>query len=229
MKIFSYIFYFLHFIQMFITVAFVIILMFVFNKFNHPIRKKWAQFQLRILGIRLKIEGNIDETADLFLLNHQSLLDIIVLETISKRNIAWVAKKEIANLPFFGHILTLPKMIIIDRENKTGLTKLVKEVKNRLNNKRPVAIFPEGTRGQGDKLLKFKSGAKIVAQKHGLKVQPIILTHTREILDSKSLRAKPGVVKVIFLPSIEASKETSWFENTEELMNKTFLEANQSK
>lgn len=215
--------YFLHFIQMFVTVTIVIALMFLFNKQNHKIRIAWAKMQLKLLGIKLDIKGKIDPNADLFILNHQSLLDIIVIESISPRDIAWVAKKEIAQLPFFGLILRLPKMIIVDRENKAGLAKLLKETKiKKEKDHRPVAIFPEGTRGKGDRLLKFKSGAKIIAQKHKMKVQPVVLVRTREILDSKSLQAKPGTVKIEFLPTVEATKESTWFEDSEKLMGETF-------
>ncbi len=223
MRLLRHLQYFIHFLQMFFTVTIVIILMFLFNKHNHKIRVAWANLQLKLLGIKLDIEGEIDPEANLYTINHQSLLDIIVLEAISKRDISWVAKKEIAQIPFFGLILKLPKMIIVDRENKAGLAKLLKETKIKKDKEdRPVAIFPEGTRGKGDRLLKFKSGAKLIAQKHSMKVQAIVLVKTREILDSKSLQAKPGKVKVVFLPTVEATKDSTWFEDTEKLMNETF-------
>lgn len=223
MTLFKYIRYFLTTIQLFSTVTIVIILMFLFNKSNHKIRRAWGAIQLKILGIKLEIEGKPDENADLIVLNHQSMLDIIIFEAIAKRNIAWIAKKEIAKIPFFGLVLKLPKMIIVDRENKAGLAKLLKETKiKKFEEKRPVAIFPEGTRSKGTRLLKFKSGAKLIAQKHNMLVQPIVLINTRNLMDSQGFKAQSGVVKVIYLPAIQAQKNSTWFEDTEKLMNDTF-------
>ncbi|MBT3280338.1 MAG: 1-acyl-sn-glycerol-3-phosphate acyltransferase [Campylobacteraceae bacterium] len=223
MIIFQYLRFLFTILQLLITVTIVIILMFLFNKHNRKIRIAWGKLQLFLLGIKLDIVGSIDEDADLLMINHQSMLDIIIFEAILKKDIAWIAKKEISKVPFFGLVLKLPKMIIVDRENKAGLAKLLKETKvKKFEEKRPVAIFPEGTRGKGKRLLKFKSGAKLIAQKHNMKVQPIILMKTRELLDSQGFKAKSGTVKVIYLPAVEASKGTNWFEDTEMLMNETF-------
>jgi 1-acyl-sn-glycerol-3-phosphate acyltransferase len=109
-------------------------------------------------------------------------------------------------------------MIIIDRESKTSLKTLLKEGKDRLKNGRVITIFPEGTRSDGKQLLPFKPGAKILAEQNNLKVQPVILINTREIVDSIEFRAKPGVVKVIYLEPVQAKKGTSWYEETYEKM-----------
>ena len=99
-----------------------------------------------------------------------------------------------------------------------------KEVKDRLDKGRPIAMFPEGTRSDGTKMLKFKAGAKMVANKYKLKVQPVLIFNTRNIVDSKKLEATPGLVKVIYLDPVQADKTTSWFEDTEENMKTLFEE-----
>lgn len=209
-------------IQFSITVAITVILMYMFKNHTHKVIKAWMSFQMFVLGIDLKVEGKIDESCDMVIMNHQSLLDIIVIEYIHSRDLAWVAKKEIADLFFFGHIIKAPRMISVDRENKAGIVHLLKETKDRLNKGRPIAIFPEGTRSDGTYMGDFKPGAKMIANKYGLKVQPIILFNTRNIVDSKSLRAKPGVVKVIFMEPIQANKDSDWFEETESSMREVF-------
>jgi len=113
-------------------------------------------------------------------------------------------------------------MISIDRQNKVGIINLLKDVKDRLSKGRPIAMFPEGTRSDGKKLLSFKSGGQMIANKLNLKVQPVIIINTRTILDSKNLRANPGVVKVIFLDTVQAEKKTDWFEQVEKSMNEVF-------
>ena len=206
-------------IQFTITVAIVVVLMYMFRNSVHSIIKAWMKLQMFFLGIKLEEVGKMDESCDMVIMNHQSLLDIIVIEHIHNRHLAWVGKKEITDLFFFGHIMKAPKMITINREDKTGLVKLIKEAKDRLSLGRPIAMFPEGTRGNGEKMLKFKPGAAMIANKLKLKVQPLIILNSRKILDSKKLEAKPGVVKVIYLEPVQADKSTDWFRETEEKMN----------
>jgi 1-acyl-sn-glycerol-3-phosphate acyltransferase len=196
--------------------------MYAFKNHTHKVIKAWMSFQIFVLGIKIKTEGKLDDSCDMILMNHQSLLDIIVVEYIHNRDLAWVAKKEISDLFFFGHIIKAPRMISVDRENKAGIMHLLKEVKDRLEKKRPIAMFPEGTRSDGKSMLPFRQGAKIIANKYKLKVQPIVLFNTRNIVDSKSLKATPGIVKVVFLEPILADKTTDWFGQTELKMKETF-------
>lgn len=209
-------------IQFSITVAFVIFFMYIFRNNAHKVIKIWMTIQMYFLGIKLEIEGKLDESCDLILINHQSMLDIIVMEYIHKRNIAWVAKKQITDMFFFGHIIKAPRMISIDRENKAGLIHLLSEAKDRLDKGRPIAIFPEGTRGDGTFMGDFKAGAKMLGNKYNLKVQPVVMFNTRNIVDSKKLEASSGVVKVVFLDPVLASKDSSWYEDTEKNMKEVF-------
>ncbi|MDX9900714.1 MAG: lysophospholipid acyltransferase family protein [Aliarcobacter sp.] len=210
------------FIQFSITVAITVVLMYIFKKHTHKVIKAWMIFQMYVLGIKLETQGNLDESCDMILLNHQSLLDIIVMEYIHSRDLAWVAKKEITDLFFFGHIIKAPRMISVDRENKAGIIHLLKEAKDRLDKGRPIAMFPEGTRSNGKSMLSFRPGAKMLANRFNLRVQPIVLFNTRNIVDSKKLLATPGIVKVIYLEPVQADKNTDWFEKVEEKMNEVF-------
>ena len=210
------------FIQFSITVAITVVLMYIFKNHTHKVIKVWMTFQMYLLGIKLQTEGKLDESCDMILMNHQSLLDIIVMEYIHSRDLAWVAKKEITDLFFFVHIIKAPRMISIDRENKSGIIHLLKEAKDRLDKGRPIAMFPEGTRSDGKEMLSFRPGAKILANRYNLKVQPIVLFNTRNIVDSKKLLATPGVVKVVYLEPIQADKNTDWFEEIEVKMNEVF-------
>lgn len=212
-------------IQFSITVAITVVLMYTFKNHTHKVIKVWMKLQMWALGIKLETQGTLDESCDLVIMNHQSLLDIIVMEYIHNRDLAWVAKKEISDLFFFGHIIKAPRMISIDRENKAGLISLLKEARDRLDKGRPIAMFPEGTRSNGNGMLSFKPGAKMIANKFGLKVQPVIILNTLNIVDSKKLKAKPGRVRVIYLDAVQADKKTDWYEQTEEKMKETFAKA----
>ncbi len=208
-------------LQFTITVSVVIICMYIFKNNNHKIRRLWAKMQMKLMGVEVIVKGELDPNAQMLLMNHQSILDIVVMESLHPKNLAWVAKQEIAKIPWFGRILKAPRMIIVERESKTSLVKLLRDAKDRIAKKRPIAIFPEGTRTDGKKLRKFKAGAKMIADKNNLLVQPVIITRTKEIFDSQKLTQQSGKVKVIFLPSIQSQRKTPWYEECEKLMDKT--------
>ncbi|EFQ6716749.1 1-acyl-sn-glycerol-3-phosphate acyltransferase, partial [Campylobacter lari] len=163
-----------------------------------------------------EVIGNLNPQANLLLINHQSLLDIIALEDISQKNISWIAKKELGEIPVFKTMIKKPKIICIDRSPK-GLVKLLKEAKERLKEGRILAIFPEGTRSKTQKLLKFKVGAKILSEKLNLKVQPVVVVDSAKILDTQNFSANSGVLKVVFLDLVDTSID-DWLEQTREKM-----------
>jgi 1-acyl-sn-glycerol-3-phosphate acyltransferase len=180
--------------------------MYLFRNKTDIIRQKWAAIQMKLLGVKFEIHGEQDSSVDMIMINHQSVMDIITYEYLSKRDLAWVAKKELSDIPWFGHIIKAPKNIAIERESKKSLVKLLKDAKDRLDNGRQLAIFPEGTRSDGTKMRKFKGGAKIIAEKYDLKVQPIVMIGTNDVLDSKKIIQTPGIIKV-FLSSNYSSKQ----------------------
>ena len=210
-----------------LTVGVVMILMKLFYKHNRTIRRVWAKMQKHLIGYSIKVEGKADKDVNMLLINHQSLLDIVVLEELHPDNLAWVAKKEIAEIPIWGNILSIPKMIIIDRESKSSLVKLFKDVKDRLANNRVIAIFPEGTRGRGDKLLKFKDGTRHLAEKLKLKVQPVVIVGSRRVLDSQNLTSQRGEIKVIYLDSINPNEDKDWYKKVQEDMKETLAKHTQ--
>jgi len=169
------------------------------------------------------IKGEEDPATQMFLINHQSDLDIGVMETITSKDLAWVAKKALFDVPFFGLAMSLPEDIEIERESKTSLVKLLKAAKDRLKKGRTIAIFPEGTRSRGGKMLPFKMGAKVIADKYQLRVQPVVLVETASCYDIKRFYYKPKTIKVVFLDSFIASKEDKeWLNNTRKKMQEVY-------
>lgn len=205
-------------IEFVITVLITIVLMYAFRNHTHSIRRTWGHLQTFLMGFSIKQTGEVNPATTLLVLNHQSLVDIVALETIYPKNLCWIAKKEIEDIPLFGHIIPAPRMISIDRKDKRSIIKMIKEGKERVSEGRVLAMFPEGTRGRGDRLLKFQSGAKILAEKLDLIVQPAIIVGARHILDSKSLDAHGGEVKVIYLDPINPKEDEAWFEKMYHIM-----------
>ncbi|MCD8544978.1 MULTISPECIES: 1-acyl-sn-glycerol-3-phosphate acyltransferase [Sulfurospirillum] len=208
-------------IEFVVTVLITIVLMYLFRNRTHGIRKTWANLQTYLIGFKIVTHGDISPKTTLLVMNHQSLLDIVTLEAIYPKNLCWIAKKEIEDIPLFGHIIPAPRMISIDRKDKRSIIKMLKEGKERVSEGRVLAMFPEGTRGRGDKLLKFQSGAKALAEKLDLVVQPALITGARYVLDSQNFMANGGEVHVHFLDPIDPKADEQWFEKMYDAMNQT--------
>jgi 1-acyl-sn-glycerol-3-phosphate acyltransferase len=173
--------------------------------------------------ISTDIKGKEDPDTQLFLLNHQSDLDIFIMEYISSKDLAWVAKKELFDIPFFGLVLKLPKDIAVERESKTALLSLIKDASRVLEKKSTITMFPEGTRSTKGKMLPFKSGAKIIADKYKLKVQPVVLINTSKHFNVKKFHAQSGTIKIIFLPSFIADRnDDNWLKDLRKTMQEVY-------
>ncbi len=185
-------------------------------------------------GIALK-KGKLDKDADMYVMNHQSIIDIIGLEAVQNNYLRWAAKKELFDTPWFGNLLIHGEMISVDRGSKSALIKFIKDVKeSREIYKRAVAIFPEGTRAKNQKLLPFKSGTKIIAEKLGLKVQPIVITGSKKLLNEHDKTAHSAKVYYHFLPTIDVSNaDKNWYEklkdDMQEVIDKEFEEKGRSR
>lgn len=195
-----------------------------FYLFPKPYAVKFSAWVIRLLVfIPVRVKGTPDPEAQMFLLNHQSAIDIGVMETITSQDLAWVAKKELFEIPFFGLVVRLPKDIVLERESKTALINLIKECKDRLDKGRVITIFPEGTRSESGTMKPFKQGAKMVADKFNLKVQPVVLIATAHHYSGKKKDFHPGSITAIYLDSFVAQKENpEWLNETRTKMQKVY-------
>ena len=203
-------------IEFIISVSVVVFLMWIFNGKNRAIRRVWAKIQRFFGGYNLSVIGEFNKNANMILINHQSMLDIMVLEEAHPANLCWIAKAQIGKIPIIGKILSLPKMIAVERESKHSLIKLINDAKDRVENGRVLAIFPEGTRSRTGELLPFKGGAKIIASKLNLKVQPIVIIGS-DIMDAKNLCFTNGNIRIICLDLVDTNDE-NWLEVTRKNM-----------
>lgn len=215
MKIFAKIrFYWGAFIISFVVAVFMIPLVTLFPKNIGLIMQKLNKFIMILMGGRAEKVGQLDQDADMLVMNHQGIIDIVGMEALHAEHLRWVAKKELFEAFWFGKILKNSDMISVDRENKTGLVKLVKDVKeSRDVQKRKVILFPEGTRAKNQELLPFKIGTKFIANKLGLKVQPVVITGSKELLNEHIRTGSSATVKYIFMPTIDVKNAPkNWYE-----------------
>lgn len=221
MKIFAHISWLYATIIIFISLT---ILILIYYLLPRPYARKSTSWFTRLgLFFSTRIEGKEDPNAQMFLFNHQSDLDIAVMETITSKDLAWVAKKELFDIPFFGLALKLPEDIPVERESKTSLVKLLRNAKNKLDKGRVITMAPEGTRSTKGKMLPFKSGAKVIADRYQLRVQPVVLMQSAKYYNIKQLYYKPGRIKVIFMDSFIADKSNeNWLQDLRVKMQKVY-------
>jgi len=223
MKIFASLrFYWGAFIISFNTAVFMIPALMLFGKRKGTIVHHINRLTLFMMGGKLEQAGKMDTTVDIYVMNHQGIVDIIGLEALQNNHLRWVAKKELFDALWFGNLLRHGEMISLDRGNKAGLLKLIKDVKESRNVlHRAVAIFPEGTRADKQPLLNFKQGTNLIATKLELRVQPIIITGSKWVLNEHIKTGHSGTVKYEFLPAFDVkSDDIQWFKKLRDDMQK---------
>lgn len=179
------------------------------------------------LFYKLRYFGKEDPEVNMFITNHQSGIDIPILESATKQNLAWVAKQELFDMPWLGLGVKLPNDIPLQRRSKTAIISLIKECKDRIEHGRVVAIFPEGTRSKNQRIGKFKPGAKMVADKLKLRVQPVVLVGTSKTFDSGPRTFYPfnQEIHVVFLEPFDADRDDKqWLHNIQVQMQETYDE-----
>jgi len=126
------------------------------------------------------IMDNVDWSRDVFLIaNHQSYIDIPVVMYTAHRRIGFIAKKELARIPFLAFWMRQFHCIFIKRERRGAAGQIIAELK-----RRPFAshivVFPEGTRSKDRKIAKFKSGVFRLAYDADGILLPMYITGTRD-------------------------------------------------
>ena len=215
-------FYWGAFVISFITAVLIIPSIMLFPKHKATIMHNLNKITMFFMGAKMSQEGEMDKEADMYVLNHQGIIDIVGFEALQGNHVRWVAKKELFDALWFGNLLRYGDMISLDRGNKIGLIKLLKDVKKTLKEtNRAVAIFPEGTRAKEQNLLPFKQGTNLIAKKLALKVQPIVITGSKWVLNEHEKTGHNGTVHYKFLDTIDVSKEDdNWFDLLHETMQK---------
>jgi len=152
-----------------------------------------------VAGIAVEIEGGealLREQPYIFAVNHQSQLDIPVLEGYIDRDFCWMAKKELFKIPFLGQAMTASGFISVDRgHGRKAMIGLLAAAK-KISKGDSVVIFPEGTRSLDGSLQPFRSGAMLLAIKAGVPVVPVAIIGTHKALAKGRLLVRPGRVVI---------------------------------
>ena len=147
----------------------------------------WHRFVLRLVGVRVRVTGELARERPLLLLsNHMSWLDIEVLGALAP--VSFIAKKEVASWPVFGWLAKLQRSVFIDRERRHATGEKAEEVATRLSSGDVIVLFAEGTSSDGNRVLPFRSALVGAAQRAlsaaeggggGATIQPVAIAYRR--------------------------------------------------
>ena len=174
----------------------------------------WLRVAVRggnvILGIQNRITGmdNLptgQTSAAVLLVKHQSTWETLCMPTLMPHPLAYVFKKELLYIPFFGWAMARMDMIHIDRSQRSqAFAKVVAQGKRLMATGTWVIMFPEGTRiPRGEKGV-YKSGGTRLAIETGAPVVPIAVTSAK-CWPRKAFIKTPGIVDISIGPAIPSA------------------------
>ncbi|WP_298835848.1 1-acyl-sn-glycerol-3-phosphate acyltransferase [uncultured Roseobacter sp.] len=133
---------------------------------------------LRILGIRLRVSGEVRQGQGAVVTNHSSWLDIFVLNAVKR--IYFVSKAEVAGWPGIGWLARATGTVFIER-NRSQAGRQAELFRSRLSAGHRLLFFPEGTSSDGQHVLPFKTSLFAAFFAEGLRetlsVQPVTLVY----------------------------------------------------
>ena len=208
----------LHMLWMLVTVVPValVLLSAAAFQFNGRVLYKIAVFWLSlaiqgaryILGIRYVVQGRkhlptLNQPC-ILLVKHQSTYETFLMPVIMPKDLAYVFKRELLFVPFFGWAIGQLDMIHIDRKLKSqAFQKVVQQGKDLLNKGIWVIMFPEGTRIDRGKKGNYKSGGARLAIETGVPVIPIAV-NSATCWPRKAFVKSSGLVTVSIGPAISS-------------------------
>ena len=162
-------------------------------------RRCWAPGLIWGAGVRLRVEPlpRVDWSAPhIFVMNHESMIDIPIAFAVLPPNIRFVAKKVLKYVPFLGWYMWLTGMVFVDRTNRSQATGSLTKAGAQIRNGATILAYPEGTRSVDGTILPFKKGPFVVALAAGVPVIPVAISGSGRVLPSGGFSLRAGEIRV---------------------------------
>jgi putative phosphoserine phosphatase/1-acylglycerol-3-phosphate O-acyltransferase len=142
----------------------------------------------------------------IFVFNHQSKADVMILAKLIRRDMGGVAKKEVRDTPVIGKLMELAGTVFIDRANARNAIKAMAPLIDAVKiDGKSIVIAPEGTRTLSPKLGPFKKGAFHMAIQAGVPMVPIVIHNAGDVAPKNEFLMRPAKVRVDVLPAVDTS------------------------
>ncbi|PLW66804.1 HAD-IB family hydrolase [Pseudohalioglobus lutimaris] len=166
-----------------------------------------------LIGLELDVKGEEhlwEQRPAVFVFNHQSKADVVIMARLLRRDIAGIGKQEIkTETPILGKVLEFGGVVFIDRSNaKSAIDSITPLVDAMRNEGKSVVLAPEGTRTVSPTLAPFKKGAFHIAMQAGVPVIPIVIRNAGDVAPKGDFVFRPATVEVEVLPPVDTSDWT---------------------
>jgi 1-acyl-sn-glycerol-3-phosphate acyltransferase len=159
----------------------------------------WAKFILFGMGLYPKVEREekiIEGESYMFVANHTSMTDIMLMLYVVKNPFVFVGKKELAKIPLFGFFYKRT-CILVDRKSSKSRMAVFERAQKRLSQGLSICIFPEGGVPDESVMLdEFKDGAFRLAIDHHIPIVPLTFADNKKRFSYTFLSGGPGEMRV---------------------------------
>ena len=169
----------------------------------------FADVASALIGLNLSIKGEHhlwSHRPAVFLFNHQSNVDMVIIARLLRRDISGVGKKEIGDIPLIGRVLEFSGVVLVDRKDTQRAIETMGSLVDTMRIEgKSVCMSPEGTRSITPKLAPFKKGAFHLAIQAGVPIVPIVIQNSSDIMPKGEMIYRPATVEVEVLPPVDTS------------------------
>jgi putative phosphoserine phosphatase/1-acylglycerol-3-phosphate O-acyltransferase len=166
-----------------------------------------------LIGLNLRVKGEQhlwSSRPAVFVFNHQSNVDMVIVARLLRRDITGVGKREIRDMPVIGRVLESAGIVLIDRKNTASAIEAMQPLVDAMRVEgKSVCLSPEGTRAISPNLAAFKKGAFHLAMQAGVPMVPIVIQNSVDVQPKGDLLYHPGTVEVEVLPPVDTSSWTA--------------------
>ncbi len=170
-------------------------------------QRGWARGLFRLCGIELVVQGAEHMRPDgayVIVANHSSYMDIPSLFAALPKLPQFMAKRELARIPFLGAALRSGRHILIERGNHSSARSSLDSAAAHLKGGAAILVFPEGTRSTRDAVARFKTGAFRLAKLGEVPILPVGISGTRQVLPKHGRLIRRHRVSVNIGPPLSA-------------------------
>jgi 1-acyl-sn-glycerol-3-phosphate acyltransferase len=188
---------------------------------SHKVANLWAKILLFLTNTKVSVIGeeNVSaQTPQIFMANHQSDFDILIVLAHIPGQFRWIVKKELFRIPIFGTAMKKAGYIEIDRQNQVRAAISLDKAARKIREGSSIMSFPEGTRSKDGTVKPFKQGMFHLAIRSGAPIVPISIIGARDIMPKRSLKIRPGNVTLVIGKPIDVKGYT--IEDRHELIEK---------